>query len=139
MSLSWRERLKRAQKRIAEQLGLTQEDIEFIWENIGSFCTLSDERIREVLEGEGRPLTQEEVDKLVDEMPQYQFDELTTDIILEVLENFGYKLKKKSKKKQKQEAGEESETESESENEEESEEEEEVAEEQKEEVEVETK
>jgi len=139
LSLSWRERLKRAQKRIAEQLGLTQEDIEFIWENIGSFCTLSDERIREVLEGEGRPLTQEEVDKLVDEMPQYQFDELTTDIILEVLENFGYKLKKKSKKKQKQEAGEESETESESENEEESEEEEEVAEEQKEEVEVETK
>ncbi len=136
MSLSWRERLKRAQKRIAEQLGLTQEDIEFIWENIGSFCTLSDERIREVLEGEGRPLTQEEVDKLVDEMPQYQFDEMTIDIILEVLENFGYKLKKKSKKKQKQEAGEE--TESESENEEESEGEE-VAEEQKEEVEVETK
>lgn len=134
MSLSWRERLKRAQKRIAEQLGLTQEDIEFIWENIGSFCTLSDERIREVLEGEGRPLTQEEVDKLVDEMPQYQFDEMTTDIILEVLENFGYKLKKKSKKKQKQEAGEE--TESESENEVESEEEEEVTEEQKDEQEV---
>lgn len=137
MSLSWRERLKRAQKRIAEQLGLTQEDVEFIWENIGSFCTLSDERIREVLEGEGRPLTQEEVDKLVDEMPQYQFDEMTTDIILEVLENFGYKLKKKSKKKQKEEAGEESETESE--NEEESEQEEEVAEEQKEEIEVENK
>ena len=134
MSLSWRERLKRAQKRIAEQLGLTQEDIEFIWENIGSFCTLSDERIREVLEGEGRPLTQEEVDKLVDEMPQYQFDELTIDIILEVLENFGYKLKKKSKKKQKEEAGEESE--SETENEEETEDGEEVAEEQTEEQEV---
>ncbi len=136
MSLSWRERLKRAQKRIAEQLGLTQEDIEFIWENIGSFCTLSDERIREVLEGEGRPLTQEEVDKLVDEMPQYQFDEMTTDIILEVLENFGYKLKKKSKKKQKEDAEEESETESESENEEESADGEEVAEEQKDEQEV---
>ena len=139
MSLSWRERLKRAQKRIAEQLGLTQEDIEFIWENIGSFCTLSDERIREVLEGEGRPLTQEEVDKLVDEMPQYQFDELTTDIILEVLENFGYKLKKKSKKKQKEEAEAEEETESESENEEESADGEEVADEQKEEIEVENK
>jgi len=139
LSLSWRERLKRAQKRIAEQLGLTQEDIEFIWENIGSFCTLSDERIREVLEGEGRPLTQEEVDKLVDEMPQYQFDELTTDIILEVLENFGYKLKKKSKKKQKEEAEAEEETESESENEEESADGEEVADEQKEEIEVENK
>ncbi len=134
MSLSWRERLKRAQKRIAEQLGLTQEDIEFIWENIGSFCTLSDERIREVLEGEGRPLTQEEVDKLVDEMPQYQFDEMTTDIILEVLENFGYKLKKKSKKKQKEDAEEESESESESE--EETEDGESVAEEQADEQEV---
>ncbi len=136
MSLSWRERLKRAQKRIAEQLGLTQEDVEFIWENIGSFCTLSDERIREVLEGEGRPLTQEEVDKLVEEMPQYQFDEMTIDIILEVLENFGYKLKKKSKKKQKDEAEEETESESESENEEETEDGETVAEEHTEEQEV---
>lgn len=136
MSLSWRERLKRAQKRIAEQLGLTQEDIEFIWENIGSFCTLSDERIREVLEGEGRPLTQEEVDKLVDEMPQYQFDEMTIDIILEVLENFGYKLKKKSKKKQKEDAEEETESESESENEEETENADGVSEEQAEEQEV---
>lgn len=137
MSLSWRERLKRAQSRIAERLGLTQEDIEFIWENIGSFCTLSDERIKEILEGEGRPLTQEEIDKLVDELPQYQFDEMTEDIILEVLENFGYKLKKKSKKKQKEEA--EEETESESESEDETEEEQEDAEEQKEEVEVENK
>jgi len=139
MSLSWRERLRRAQKRIGEELGLTQEDWEFVWENIGAFCTLSDERIREVLEGEGRPLTQEEVDKLVDELPSYQFDEMTQDIILEVLENFGYVLKKKSKKKQKAEAEQESETETETENEDATEDEEEVAEEQKEEVEVENK
>ncbi len=129
MSLSWRERLKNAQRRIGEQLGLTQEDWNFIWENIGAFCSLSDERIREVLEGEGRPLTQEEVDKLVDELPDYQFDELTQDVILEVLENYGYKLKKKSKKKQKEEA----------EAEESTEEDEEIEEEQKEEVEVENK
>lgn len=137
MSLSWRERLKNAQRRIGEQLGLTQEDWNFVWENIGAFCSLSDERIREVLEGEGRPLTQEEVDKLVEELPDYQFDEMTQDIILEVLEKYGYKLKKKSKKKQKQEA--EAEKESESENEDETENEEEQTEEQKEEVEVENK
>lgn len=100
MSLQWRERLRRAQKRLAEQLGLTQEDLNFIWENIGSFCSLSDERVREVLEGEGKPLTQEEVDKLVEEMPQYQFDEMTKDVILEVLEKLGYVIKKKRKKKQ---------------------------------------
>ncbi len=137
MSLSWRERLKNAQRRIGEQLGLTQEDWNFVWENIGAFCSLSDERIREVLEGEGKPLTQEEVDKLVEEMPNYQFDEMTQDIILEVLEKYGYVLKKKSKKKQKAEA--ETESESESENENETEEEEEQTEEQKEEVEVENK
>jgi len=139
MSLTWRERLKRAQKRIGEELGLTQEDWNFVWENIPAFCSLSDERVREVLEGEGRPLTQEEVDKLVDELPNYQFDEMTKDIILEVLENFGYVLKKKSKKKQKAEAEQESETETETENEDATEDEEEVAEEQKEEVEVENK
>jgi len=137
LSLSWRERLKNAQKRIGEQLGLTQEDWNFVWENIGAFCSLSDERIREVLEGEGRPLTQEEVDKLVEEMPNYQFDEMTQDIILEVLEKYGYKLKKKSKKKQKAEAGGEEEKESENENE--NEDDEEITEEQKEEVEVENK
>jgi len=137
LSLSWRERLKNAQRRIGEQLGLTQEDWNFVWENIGAFCSLSDERIREVLEGEGKPLTQEEVDKLVEEMPNYQFDEMTQDIILEVLEKYGYVLKKKSKKKQKAEA--ETESESESENENETESEEEQTEEQKEEVEVENK
>lgn len=100
MSLTWRERLRRAQKRIGEQLDLTQQDWNFIWENIGSFCSLSDERIREVLEGEGKPLTQEEVDKLVEEMPQYQFDEMTKDVILEILEKLGYVIKKKQKKKQ---------------------------------------
>ena len=139
MSLSWRERLKNAQKRIGEQLGLTQEDWNFVWENIGAFCSLSDERIREVLEGEGRPLTQEEVDKLVEELPDYQFDEMTQDIILEVLEKYGYVLKKKSKKKQKAEAEAETEEEKESENENENEDEEEITEEQKEEVEVENK
>lgn len=136
MSLSWRERLRNAQKRIGEQLGLTQEDWNFVWENIGSFCSLSDERIREVLQGEGRPLTQEEVDKLVEELPNYQFDEMTKDIIVEVLEKFGYVIKKKRAKKQSES---ESEEQKESESESESESEGEQAEEQKEEAEVENK
>jgi len=100
LSLSWRERLQRAKKRLMEQLGLSQEDWDFIWDNIGAFCSKSDEQVREVLESEGRPLTQEEVDKLVETMYQDEFDEMCRDIIIEVFENFGYEIKKKQKKKQ---------------------------------------
>ena len=54
MSLSWRERLRRAQKRIGEQLGLEQEDWDFIWDHIGAFCEVSDDQVRQVLESEGK-------------------------------------------------------------------------------------
>jgi len=111
LSLSWRERLQRAKKRLMEQLGLSQEDWDFIWDNIGAFCSKSDEQVREVLESEGRPLTQEEVDKLVETMYQDEFDEMCRDIIIEVFENFGYEIKKKQKQKKKQSKKEEEETE----------------------------
>lgn len=114
MSLSWRERLRRAKKRMMEQLGLEQEDWDFIWDNIGAFCLKSDEQCRTVLEAEGRPLTQDEVDLLVEKMFEDEFDEMTRDIILEVFENYGYEIKKKRKKKQSQE---EKESDSENENE----------------------
>ncbi|MCP6727093.1 MAG: hypothetical protein KJI69_03655 [Patescibacteria group bacterium] len=135
MSLSWRERLRRAKKRLMEQLELQEADWEFIQENIGAFCSKSDEQIRAVLESEGRPLTQEEVDKLVEEMYESEFDEMTRDIITEVLDALGYEIKKKPKKKAKRKQTEEEETETE----EDSEEVVEDAEEQKEAVEVENK
>ncbi len=100
MSLSWRERLKRARKRLMEALDLTQEDWEYIQENIGTFCSNSDEKIRELLESEEKPETQEEIDKLVNEMPDYQFDELTIQVLLEIFDKLGYIRKKKRKKKQ---------------------------------------
>ncbi len=136
MSLSWRERLRRAKKRLMEQLELQEADWEFIQENIGAFCSKSDEQIREVLESEGRPLTQEEVDKLVEEMYETEFDEMARDIITEVLDALGYEIKKKPKKKAKRKQTEEEE---ETETEEDSEEVVEDAEEQKESVEVENK
>ncbi len=100
LSLSWRERLKRARKRLMEALDLTQEDWEYIQENIGTFCSNSDEKIRELLESEEKPETQEEIDKLVNEMPDYQFDELTIQVLLEIFDKLGYIRKKKRKKKQ---------------------------------------
>ena len=117
-----------------EQLELQEADWEFIQENIGAFCSKSDEQIREVLESEGRPLTQEEVDKLVEEMYETEFDEMARDIITEVLDALGYEIKKKPKKKAKRkQTEEEEETESEEDSEVEN------AEEQKEAVEVENK
>jgi len=136
LSLSWRERLRRAKKRLSEQLGLSEADWQFIQDNIGAFCSKSDEQIRAVLESEGRPLTQEEVDKLVEEMYESEFDEMTRDIITEVLDALGYEIKKKPKKKAKRKQTEEEE---ETETEEEESEEVEDAEEQKETVEVEAK
>ena len=133
MSLSWRERLRRAKKRLMEQLELSEEDWTFIWDNIGAFCTKSDEQCRAVLESEGRPLTQEEVDKLVEEMYQTEFDEMARDIITEVLDALGYEIKKKPKKKAKRKQTEEDEEEEEQEEDAEVED----AEEQKETVEVE--
>ncbi len=136
MSLSWRERLRRAKKRLSEQLELSQADWEFIQDNIGAFCTKSDEEIRAVLEAEGRPVNQEEIDKLVNELFESEFDEMTKDIIIEVLEQLGYEIKKKPKKKaKKKQTEEEEETETEDEDEQETE----SAEEQKEAIEVENK
>jgi len=109
MSLSWRERLRRAKKRLSEQLELSEADWTFIWDNIGAFCTKSDEQIRAVLEAEGRPVTQEEVDKLVNELFESEFDEMTRDIIIEVLNELGYEIKKKPKKKAKRKQTEEEE------------------------------
>jgi len=107
LSLSWRERLKRARKRLMEKLDLTQEDWDYIQENIGTFCSNSDEKIREILESDEKPETQEEIDKLVKGMLDYEFDELTIEIILEIFEKLGYIPKKKRKKKQTEEEKEE--------------------------------
>lgn len=102
-----------------KQLDLEEEDWNFIKENIGAFCQKSDEQVRDVLESEGKELTQQNIDDLVENMYQGEFDEMCRDIILEVLANFGYVTKKKRKKKdsEKDEDQKESEAETESESE----------------------
>lgn len=97
MSFSWRERLKRAKKRILDGLDIEQSEREkiwkYIWDNIGSFCKESDDQVRLVFGN--RCNVDEEVEKLF----QDEFDEMATDIVEKVLERLGYKLKRKSKKK----------------------------------------
>lgn len=102
------------------QLDLEEEDWNFIKENIGAFCEKSDEQVRDVLESEGKEQTQQNIDDLVENMYQGEFDEMCRDIIQEVLANFGYVTKKKQKKKDSEKDEEdqkESETETESESE----------------------
>jgi len=83
LSLTWRERVKRTKKRLMEALDLTQEDWDYIKDNIGMFCENSDEKIREELRSRDIPETQENIDKLVEEMMEYQFIDMTKEIIEE--------------------------------------------------------
>lgn len=99
MSLSFRERMQRAKRKILERLDLTEEDWEFIWDNISSFCSKSDEQLKFV-EGDAC-----NVDAEIDAMYDDEFMEHVCDIIEEIFEKLGYiKKKQRGKKKKKKES-----------------------------------
>ena len=125
MSLSWRERLQRAKKRMMEQLELGEEDWTYIWDNIGMFCSRSDELIREILDAEEIPTTQEEIDKYVEDMYQAEFDEMARDVILDIFEKMGYKIKRKQEAESKDEDEKDSDSDSDNEDDQDLEEEQE--------------
>lgn len=110
MSFSWRERLKRAKKRLLDRLDIEESQKEevwkYIWDNIGSFCRESDNQAKLVF-GD-RCNIDEEIEKLY----QDEFDEMASDIIEKVLEQLGYKIKRKSKKKKKKQEEKETQTDS---------------------------
>ncbi|MCP6727266.1 MAG: hypothetical protein KJI69_04520 [Patescibacteria group bacterium] len=132
MSFSWRERLKRAKKRILEGLEIEEsqkdEVWKYIWDNIGSFCRESDEQVKLVY-GD-RCNIDEEVEKLY----QSEFDEMTIDIVEKILERLGYKLKKKKKAKKKNKNAEQTEEQTDSDSDSDSDTDSEIAEEQQTEV-----
>jgi len=108
MSLSWRERLKRAKKRILDGLEIEESQKDelwkYIWDNIGAFCRESDDQVRLVFGDRCN------IDEEVERLYQGEFDEMTIDIVEKILERLGYKLKKKKnakKRKKKQEETEE--------------------------------
>ena len=103
MSYSWRERLQQRKQRIMQLLDLTEEDWNFIKDNIGAFCTESDDQIRLVYE------SLVDVDDKVDKMTDREFDEMTIEVIRAVFKKLGYKLKKKKKKNQQQDEEEQNE------------------------------
>ncbi len=100
MSYSWRERLRRAKKRILDNLDIEESEKEktwkYIWDNIGSFCKESDDQVRLVYGDKCN------IDEEVERMFQTEFEEMASDIVLKILERLGYPIKKKAKKKKKQ-------------------------------------
>lgn len=97
MSLTWRQRLRMAKKHMMEKLDLTEEEWDKIWENIGDFCHESDAQL-EAVYGEG------DVDELAEKQSQWDFEQMTEDILKKVMEKLGIR-KKKAKKKRKAKDG----------------------------------
>lgn len=107
MSLSWRQMVKAKKKKIQEAMKLSEEEMNFVLDNIGEFCRESDEQIR-IVYGDNC-----NVDKVVDNMSESMFMQMTTQVIKEVLEKMKAKKKKKKQKEKETEKNEEEETQSE--------------------------
>jgi len=94
MSLTWRQRLRMAKKRMMEKLDLTEADWQEIWDNIGDYCSESDSQLK-VVYGDER-----DTDELAERQSEYDFEQMTADIIEKVMKKLGY-IKEKEKKKKK--------------------------------------
>lgn len=94
MSLTWRQRLRMAKKRMMEKLDLTEADWTEIWDNIGDYCSESDAQLT-VVYGDER-----DTDELAERQSEYDFEQMTADIIEKVMKKLGY-IKEKEKKKNK--------------------------------------
>jgi len=99
LSFTWRERLKRAKRRILDRLDIEESEKEktwkYIWDNIGSFCKESDDQVRLVYGDRCN------IDEEVERMFQSEFEQMASDIVEKILERLGYKIKKKKAKKKK--------------------------------------
>ena len=96
MSLSWRDLIKRKRKQLQEEMKLTEDEMNSVFENIGEYCRESDGQIRLVY-GENC-----NVDKVVDNMPEYEAMQMTKEVIREVMERLKTKKKKKKEQKEKE-------------------------------------
>jgi len=101
MSLSWRDLVKRKRKQLQEEMKLSDEEMNSVFENMGEYCRESDGQIRLVY-GENC-----NVDKVVDCMSEREAMQMTKEVIREVMEKLRAKKKKKAKTDSKNEESEE--------------------------------
>ena len=111
MSYSFRQRLKIAiAKDLREKLRLTQDEIDWIKENIKKgICAISDEFDQALAKHDPR-FKGMSLDQIIDKMTDAEFEEFARQVIEEAKKRLKYK--KKEKKKQKESDEEESEEES---------------------------
>lgn len=112
MSYSFRERLKACiAKDLREKLSLTQDEIDWIKENLtGELCRISDE-FAEALAKHDPRFSGKNLDEIIELMTDDEFEDFVREVIEEAKKRLKYK--KKEKKKQKESDEEESEEESE--------------------------
>ncbi len=97
MSYSFRERLRIAlRQKLKEKLSLSEKDIKFLWENIGTFCSHSDELIDALKKYENSGKT---IDEIVDALDNQDFEDLVKEVIEFGFKKLNYKKQKESEKK----------------------------------------
>ncbi len=112
MSYSFRERLKIALREdLKEKLGLSQKDVEFMWDNIGSICPISDELL-DALRKHDPQFEGKDIDQIVDMLTKQEFADLVAEVLEHGFKKLAYK-KQKDKKKVEEEPEKEVEEESE--------------------------
>jgi hypothetical protein len=96
MSYSFRERLRIAlRQKLKEKLSLSEKDIKFLWENIGTFCSHSDELIDALKKYENSGKT---IDEIVDELDDQDFEDLVKETIEHGFKKLNYKKQKDATK-----------------------------------------
>lgn len=100
MSYSFRQRLKIAlrEKDLAEHLKLTQEEVDFIKENLMDICPISDTVAQAFKESIN---SKKSLDEIIDQMSDAEFEDLCRVVFEKAKEN-GIWLKKKLMKKKKE-------------------------------------
>jgi hypothetical protein len=89
MSLNWRDRLR---NRTAEELNITQEELNYVWENIGDFCDASDALFKKTMK---KDLSHAEIDSCSDSFTNEEFNQFSSEVIKSVLRKHGFRKKKK--------------------------------------------
>lgn len=115
MSYSFRERLKRAiAKDLKEKLSLTQDEIDWIRENLTKgICSISDEFAKALAKDDPK-FKGMSLDEIIDKMTDAEFQEFARQIIEEAKKRLKYKKKEKKKKEKESETDSDSDAETDS-------------------------
>lgn len=120
MSFTFRERLKIAlREKLAEKLGLTEEDKKFILDNLFKICPTSDEVAKAYRDSIGSNAS---IDEIVDKMSDSDFEDFVETVLEIAFKKLGYKKGKKKSAEPEEEKDSDSDSDSDSQEQEQEEE-----------------